>query len=160
MNKKTIILTSIISIFLIVICTLVGTYSVIINVTEEDGVDKIVNEITIRDLLTDDNGNYNSTYYTVKNELNITDEEAELLIQSTPLNNTLKTVLDTIVDYKLHNNSSARLSNEQLYNMIVSSVNKTTTIEENLKTKVINKANVYRKDISDFVYDLEVTRVG
>lgn len=160
MNKKTIILTSIISVFLIVICTLVGTYSVIINVTEEDGVDKIVNEITIRDLLTDDNGTYNNTYYTVKNELNITNEEAELLIESPPLNDTLKTVLDTIVDYKLHNNSGARLTNEQLYNMIVNSVNKTTTIEENLKTKVINKANVYKQDISDFVYDIEVTRIG
>jgi len=160
MNKKKIILIIIISVFLIVICTLVGTYSVIINVTEEDGVDKIVNEITIRDLLTDDNGNYNNTYYTVKNELNITNEEAELLIESSPLNDTLKTVLDTIVDYKLHNNSSARLTNEQLYNMIVNSVNKTTTIEENLKTKVINKANVYKQDISDFVYDIEVTRIG
>lgn len=160
MNKITIILTGIISVFLIVICTLVGTYSVIINVSEEDGVDKIINEITIRDLLTDDNGNFNSTYYTVKNELDITNEEAELLIESEPLNDTLKTVLDTIVDYKLHNNSSARLSNEQLYSVIVNSVNQTTTIEESLKTKVINKTNVYRQDISDFVYDLEVTRVG
>ena len=56
MKKRNIIFISIISVILIIVCTITGTYAVIINVINEDGVDKIVNEINIRDLLTNDDG--------------------------------------------------------------------------------------------------------
>lgn len=160
MNKRTVILASILSVILLVVCTIAGTYAVIVNVVSDNGVDKIVNEINIRDLVTDDDGSFNKTYYDVKNELSITDSEAELLIESVPLNEKLDIILESVVQYKLHNNISAKYSNDELYNMIVTGVNETDTISEELKVKVINKASYYRKDIADYVYDIEVSFLG
>ena len=76
MTKK--ILISILLVGIISISTIMGTYAVIINVISENGVDKIVNTITIKDLLTDDNGNYNNTYYDVRNELEVNDMEMDI----------------------------------------------------------------------------------
>ena len=76
MKKR--ILISILLVGIISISTIMGTYAVIINVISENGVDKIVNTITIKDLLTDDNGNYNNTYYDVRNELEVNDMEMDI----------------------------------------------------------------------------------
>lgn len=160
MNKRNIIIISILSIILVVICTIAGTYAVIINVVSENGVDKIVNKINIRDLVTDADGSFNKTYYDLKKELNITEEEAEVLIESVPLNEVLDKILESIVQYKLHNNVSAKYSNDELYDMIVTGINKTDSISEELKTKVINKTSYYKQDISDYVYDIEVSFSG
>ena len=94
MTKK--ILISILLVGIISISTIMGTYAVIINVISEDGVDKIVNTITIKDLLTDDNGNYNNTYYDVRNELEVNDMEMDILMDSNYLNDSLKIVLNNI----------------------------------------------------------------
>lgn len=48
------ILISIIIVILTVLCTSMGTYAVIINVVNDNGKDKIINNISIRDLLTND----------------------------------------------------------------------------------------------------------
>ena len=61
-----------------------------------------------------------------------------------------------MVDYKLNNNISAKLSNDYIYNLILDGVNNTNTLSEELKTKVINKAYEYKQDISNYVYDIEV----
>lgn len=156
MKKSVIIITSLISVALIVICTIASTYSVIINVVEKDGLTEIINEITIKDLFITDQGNFNSTYYNVKRELNITDNEAELLMTSLPLNKALKNILNSIVEYKLHNNTTARKSNEEIYNLIVTSINETINIDDDLKNKVITKSNYYKQDISDFIYNIDV----
>ena len=58
MKKWNILLISFLSILLVIICTIAGTYAVVINVSSEEGIDKIVNEITIKDLLTNDDGMY------------------------------------------------------------------------------------------------------
>lgn len=160
MKKRNIIFISIISVILIIVCTITGTYAVIINVINEDGVDKIVNEINIRDLLTNDDGTYNETYYNVVNELNITEEEASLLMESKPLNDTLDIILESVVEYKLHDNINAKFSNDELYTMIVESVDNTDTISEELKNKVIEKASHYKEDIADYVYDIEAVYLG
>ena len=68
MKRITSIVIIAISILLVGLYIVASTYSVIINVVEKDGVAEIVNEITIRDLFINDNGTYNDTYYTVKNE--------------------------------------------------------------------------------------------
>lgn len=154
--KKSTMLVVVLVGILAVVYTLASTYAVIINVKEEDGVNEIVNEISIRDLVTDDNGNYNRYYYNVKNELDITDIEATLLIESKPLNENLDIVLRSIVDYKLNNNIDAKLSNDELYNLIVDGVNRTGNLSEELKNKVINKSNTYKQDISDYVYGIAV----
>lgn len=159
MNKNNIFIISIIVVILVSLCTIAGTYAVIINVTNENGVDKIINNINIRDLLTNDNGTYNDTYYQVKGELNVTEEEINKLMESEPLNNKLKLVLDSIVKYKLRNDKTARYSNDELYNMIEEGTNNTTNIEEELKNKVINTSNKYKQDISDFLYNIEVSLI-
>lgn len=160
MKKSNVILISFIVIILIFLCTTAGTYAVVINVTNENGVDKITNNINIRDLLTNDNGTYNSTYYQVKNELYVTEEEMNMLMNSEPLNNKLKLVLDSIVKYRLRNKEEARYSNEEIYNMIVDGVNETPNITDELKSKVITTSSNYKQDISDFLYDIEVYLLG
>ena len=157
MNKKTTsLLVIIITLSLVLIYTLASTYAVIINVKEENGVKEIINVITLRDLVTNDDGTYNSTYYDIKNELNITDDEANLIMESERLNENLQIVLKTIVDYKLNNNTNAKLSNEEIYNLIADGVNNTNTLSQELKNKILDKSNKYKQDISDYVYDIEV----
>ena len=158
MKKWNVLLISILSILLMLICTIAGTYAVIINVSSEGGIDKIVNEITIKDLLTNDSGMYNNTYYTVKNELNVNEEEMNILMSSERLNSNLQVVLNSVVNYKLHNKN--KLSNNEIYDLIVMSVNEDNNINTNLKNKVINKSNYYKQDISNFIYDLEVLKVN
>ena len=45
MKKNNIILISLIIVVLTALCTIAGTYAVIINVTNENGTDKIINNI-------------------------------------------------------------------------------------------------------------------
>lgn len=158
MKKWTILLISILSILLAIICTIAGTYAVVINVVSEEGIDKIVNEINIKDLLTNDVGTYNSTYYTVKNELNVNEDDMNILMSSKELNNNLQIVLNSVVNYKLNN--KPKLSNDEIYNLIVMSINEDNNINNTLKNKVINKSNYYKQDISNFIYDLEVSKVN
>lgn len=155
--KKNIIV-SILIVLLIGFSTIMGTYAVIINVISEDGVDRIVNTITIRDLLSDDKGNYNNIYYDVKNELNITDMEMDILMDSKYLNDSLKVVLNNVVSYKLKGGN--RLSNDNIYDMIVNDINSDNSINDVLKNKVINKSNIYKDDICNYVYDLNINLIN
>ena len=149
------IVVSILLVLLVGVSTIMGTYAVIINVVSDNGVDKIVNVINIKDLLSDDNGNYNGTYYDVRNELNISDSEMDVLMNSSYLN---EIVLDNVVSYKLR--GGTKLSNDDIYNMIVNDVNNDDSINNILKNKVIDKSNVYRSDISDYIYDLDVNLIS
>lgn len=159
--KKGITLTVIIlSVLLVALYTVTSTYSVIIDVIEKDGKNEIVNEIKIRDLLTNDNGSYNQTYYDLKNELNVTTEEANILMDSEPINKSLQTVLKSIVEYKLNDNINAKLSNNELYELITDAVLNTNNISDDVKSRIINKASRYKQDISDYVYDIEVSVLG
>lgn len=160
MKRTTTIIVITISILLVGLYTVTSTYSVIIEVMEKDGITEIVNEITIRDILSNDNGTYNNTYYRVKNELELTDEEADILMNSVPLNELLQVVLESIVEYKIHDNIDAKLSNETIYNLITEAVLDTDNISDEVKSRVINKASIYRDDISDYVYDIEVSLLG
>lgn len=160
MKKRTWIVVIILSIVSVLAFTIASTYAVIIEVTEKDGVTEIVNSINIRDLLTNDNGEYNNTYYNVVRELNITNSEAILLMEAVPLNEALQKVLNSIVEYKLHNKVSAKYTNEELFLLIKDATNNTETIGDDLKNKVINKGELYIYDVSDFLYDLEVSKIG
>lgn len=160
MKRITSITIIIISILLVGLYTVASTYSVIINVVEKDGITEIVNKVTIKDLLTNDNGTYNNTYYTVKNEIGVTESQANILINSDPLNDALQIVLESIVEYKVHNNLDAKLSNDALYKLISDGVLDTKDINDELKSKIINKASIYKNDISDYIYDIEVSLLG
>lgn len=146
------------SVLLVVIYMAAGTYSVIIDVTKNNGINEIVREISVRDLLTDDNGNYNEYYYDVKRELGVNDEEANTLINSQAINERLQDVLENVVDYKINNGS--KYTNNQLYNIIVDAVNRTNNISDDLKERVINKSMTYINDIQKYIYDLEVNVVN
>ena len=150
-------LVIILVILLTITYTIASTYAVIINVINKDGINEIVNKITIRDLLIDDSGNYNNTYYNVKNTLDITEEEANILIASEPLNNKLQIVLNSIVEYKVNNNTKERLTNDEIYSLILEGLNEDDNINEETKNKVINKGSIYKQDINDFLYDIEVS---
>lgn len=160
MKKTTTIIVITLSILLVGLYTVTSTYSVIIEVIEKDGITEIVNEINIRDVLTNDDGTFNDTYYDIKNELNITDDEADILLDSVPLNEALQTVLESIVEYKVHDNVDAKLSDEAIYNLISEAVLNTNNISDDLKSRIINQASIYRDDISDYVYDIEVSVLG
>lgn len=160
MKNKTWIVVIILSIVSVLAFTIASTYAVIIEVTEKNGVTEIVNSINIRDLLTNDNGEYNNTYYNVVRELNITNSEAILLMEAVPLNEALQKVLNSIVEYKLHNKVNAKYTNEELFLLIKDATNNTETISDDLKNKVINKSELYIYDVSDFLYDLEVSKIG
>lgn len=159
MSKKLITTIVIItSILLVSLYVLSNTYSVIIDVIEGDNGTEIINKITIRDLLIDDNGNYNSTYYEVLNELVINDNEANTLMESVPLNRALQVVLNDIANYKLHN--STRMTKREIYDLIVASVNEDDNIDENLKNKIIKKSNEYLNDVYNYLYDIKVNSNG
>lgn len=160
MKNRTWIVVIILSIVSVLAFTIASTYAVIIEVTEKNGVTEIVNSINIRDLLTNDNGEYNNTYYNVVRELNITNSEAILLMEADHLNEALQKVLNSIVEYKLHNKVSAKYTNEELFLLIKDATNNTETISDDLKNKVINKSELYIYDVSDFLYDLEVSKIG
>lgn len=155
MKRKVVVI--ILLILLVGLYTLASTYSIIIEVTDNDGQNEIVNEITARDIFIDTNGNYNNLYYDVKRELNVTEEEANILIDSVYVIDKLQIVLQSIVDYKVDNNINAKLSNEEIYNMIKDAVTNTEGLTEETKTKIINKSNIYIKDISDYVYDFDIS---
>lgn len=157
MKKSKGIIISILIILLVFVSTIAATYSVIINVVSNNGINEIVNVITIRDLMTDNDGLYNDTYYNVKNELGISDSEAEILMESDELNKSLQVVLNSIVTYKVDNDENAKMSDAELYNLIVDSVNRDNTISDELMDKVKNKSNIYIRDVSDFMYDIEVS---
>jgi len=160
MKKTTTIIVLVVSILLVGLYTVTSTYSVIIEVIEKDGITEIVNKINMRDVLTNDNGTFNSTYYDIKNELNISDSEADILLDSTPLNDALQTVLESIVEYKVHNNMDAKLSDTALYNLISDAVIKTNNINDDLKSRIINKSKRYIKDVSEYIYDIDVSVLG
>ena len=151
--KKSFIVVAVI--LLILTYTIASTYAVIIDITDTDGESEIVNVIKIRDLFTREDGSYNKEYYNVVRELDITEEEASLLMDSEALNDRLAVVLRSIVDYKYHKKDTAKLDNDELYNMIIEGVYLTPNISDILRDKIKDKALIYREDISDFVYDID-----
>ncbi len=160
MIKNKGIIISILIILIVFISMIAATYSVIINVASNNGINEIVNEITVRDLMIDNNGEYNNTYYEVKRELNITLEEANILINSKELDKQLQVVLKSIVSYKVDGDINSKLSDDEVYNLIVEGVNKDSNISSSLRNKVINKSQIYIRDVSNFLYDIDVNILG
>lgn len=158
MKKNTIVI--ILLVLLTVLLTVAGTYAVVIDVTEKDGLMEMVNAITLRDIFTDNDGNYNDLYYDVKSTLNITEAEANILMDSSYIDDALQIVLKSIVDYKANNITSAKLTNDEIYNLIVDSVNSTDNLSAETKTRIIDKSSYYKEDISDYVYDIDINVIG
>lgn len=160
MKKITMIIIIALSVLLVGLYTITSTYSVIVNVIEQEGINKIVNKITIKDIFTNNDGSFNDIYYTVKKELELTEEETDLLINSETLNEKLTVVLESIVEYNVNDNIEAKLSDDEIYNLIKDGILNAENISDDLKSRVINKSKIYIKDISDYIYDIEVSVLG
>lgn len=154
MKRNTVII--ILLILLIGLYTIASTYSIVIDVTDNNGIKEIASEITIRDLFTDTDGEYNNLYYDVKRELNVTEEEANILMDSSSVNNALQVVLQSIVDYKANNDNNAKLTNDEIHTLVETAINNTYNISEETKTKIINKSLYYKNDVSDYLYDIDI----
>lgn len=154
--KKRLLIISLV-IILTLAYTIASTYAIIIEVKNNNGVSEIINKITIKDLLTEDDNNYNKTYYNIKTTLDITEEEGDILINSKELDKKLQTILNKIVDYKVNKNKEAKLTSEEIYNIIKEGTNNDNTIPYYLKRKVIENSKIYEDDINNFLYDLEVS---
>ena len=156
MKKVATIVSLIFSMLLILLLVIRTTYSLIINVIDRDGNSEIIDEITIRDLITDDRGEYISEYYDVIGELDINDEQANILIESVSLNNVLNILLKSVVDYRL--NGRNKMTNSEIYNLIVEAVDNDSTIDNELKNKVIDKTEIYIQDVTNYLYDIKTSK--
>lgn len=156
MKKTKGIFISILIILLVFVSTVAATYSVVINVVSNNGINEIVGVITIRDLMTDSEGKFNDTYYNVKRELSINDDEGKILMDSDSLNRELQVVINSIVEYKVDKKMDSKLSNDEVYNLIVEGVNNDQDISDGLKKRIKEKSQIYINDISDFLYDIDV----
>ena len=156
MKKTKGIFISILIILLVFVSTVAATYSVVINVVSNNGINEIVGVITIRDLMTDSEGKYNDTYYNVKRELSISDDEGKILMDSDSLNRELQVVINSIVEYKVDKKMDSKLSNDEVYNLIVEGVNNDQDISDGIKKRIKEKSQIYINDISDFLYDIDV----
>ena len=156
MKKTKGIFISILIILLVFISTVAATYSVVINVVSNNGINEIVEVITIRDLMIDSQEKYNETYYNVRRELNINDDECKTLMDSDSLNKELQVVINSIVEYKIDKKSDSKLSDDEIYNLIIEGVDNDQDISNELRKKIKEKSQVYIRDISDFLYDIDV----
>lgn len=156
MKKTKGIFISILIILLVFVSTVAATYSVVINVVSNNGINEIVGVITIRDLMTDSEGKFNDTYYNVKRELSISDDEGKILMDSDSLNREFQVVINSIVEYKVDKKVDSKLSNDEVYNLIVEGVNNDQDISDGLKKRIKEKSQIYINDISDFLYDIDV----
>ena len=157
-KKVTTITLLILSIILISLFVVSTTYSVIIDVIDKDGESEIINDITIRDLVTNEDGTYNNLYYDSLNELNITKEDANIIMESISLNEALDVLLNSVVDYSIHNKN--KLTNDEIYNIISNAIYDDNNIYESLKNKLINKTKEYINDISKYLYDIQTVNHG
>ena len=155
MKRKVVVL--ILLTLLVGLYTIASTYSIIIEVTDNNGENEILSTITTRDIFTDSEGNYNNLYYDVINELELTEEEANILMDSSYVNDKLQIVLQSVVDYKVDNNIEAKLSNYEIYNMIKEAVNSTERLNTETKNRVIEKSSIYKNDISNYVYNFDIS---
>ncbi len=156
MKKMITIIGLIFSILLILLLVIRTTYSLIINVIDKDGKSEIIDMITIRELITDNNGMYINEYYDVIRELDITDSEANVLIDSGELNNALNVLLKSVVDFRLNNKN--KMTNNEIYDLIVEAINRDDAIDSELKNRVINKSWEYIQDIVDYLYDIKTSK--
>lgn len=160
MNKKIITITGLVlSIILISLLVVRTTYSLIVDVTSKNGKVEANDRITIRDIVTNDLGEYNNYYYDCISELNITDEEANILIESDELNDVANELLNNVIEYRY--NDKLRLTNNEIIDLIITAVNSDSSINNDLKDKVINKTREYINDISNYLYnDIETNLIG
>ena len=152
MRNRTLIILFLITCILLTITLLVKTtHSLITDITNEN-----INNITLHDLVIDREGVYKEEFDNVVNELSITYDEANILMNSKELNNLLTEILNNSYDY--HYANKPKLTNRYIYNKIVASVNHDINIDNELKNKVITKSEEFINDITNYLYNLEITK--
>ena len=156
MTKKVgVISVLVLSIILVILFIVRTTYSLIIEVTNNNGNREILNNIDILDIVTDDDGIYNSYYYDALRELDINNEEANIIINSKDLNELLDTVISDVVEYRL--NHKRHLTDNEIYILISNAVNNDQTINNELKNKILLNTKKYLSDITKYIYDIKTS---
>ena len=150
MTKKITIITLLILLIIVVfLCVISTTYSVITNVINgENNID-----ITIRDLVTDNDGTFNSIYYVSMSKLDITTDEANIIMDSIPLNKTLNVLINNVFDYSMHNKK--KLSNDEIYNLIVDGIYEDDNINMALRDRLIVNVDKHINDIYEYLYTIK-----
>ena len=127
----------VISILLISALIVKSTYSLV------DGINnsRVSNELnTIKDLLTDDNGFYNSEYYAIANRMHITTVDFDILINSDNLNNLLNDIWQ-----------DDNYTDTEIIDAVITAVNGDRNIQNELKLKVINSVKEYIEEINNYL---------
>lgn len=145
----TLLLLTIVTTLLLLAST---TYSVIIDVTDKEN--KIISNINIKDLVTNEDGTYNNRFYDILYELEISIDEANIIIDSVPLNKALDILLNSINEYQKYNKN--KLTNNEIYNIIVSTINEDDNINTILKNKLIKELKKHIDDISTYLYNIKL----
>lgn len=142
----TLLLLTIVTTLLLLAST---TYSVIIDVTDKEN--KIINNITIKDLVTNEDGTYNNEFYNALYELELSIDEANIIIDSVPLNKALDILLNSVNKYQIYHKN--KLTNDEIYNIVINAINEDNNINTTLKNKLIEKLKEYIGNISNYLYN-------
>ena len=127
-------------IFLVLFAVVFSTSSMIKAMSNNNKVEQVVSKITLKDLLTDQNGMYKTNYYNIINELGITEEEANTIMDSLSLNK----LLDKII-------TNDNLSNGELYDLIVEAISNDNQINKILRKKLLLKSSEYLEEIREYL---------
>ena len=146
-------LTIIILVFSILLMTFTivkTTYSLIDEVNDNNDTDNI----TIKEIITDNNGIYTDTFDNVIKELNIDNNEVDVIINSKELNKVLNTILNNVLDYRLNNKE--KLTNKKIYNLIKEAIYNDRYINNELKEKIIKEVKIHLEDIINYFYGINL----
>lgn len=151
MYKKYLTIIILVGSILLMTFTIVKTtYSLIDEVNDNNDTDNI----TIKEIITDNNGIYTDTFDNVIKELNIDNNEVDVIINSKELNKVLNTILNNVLDYRLNNKE--KLTNKKIYNLIKEAIYNDRYINNELKEKIIKEIEVHLEDIVNYFYGINL----
>lgn len=150
MYKKYLTIIILVGSILLMTFTIVKTtYSLIDEVNNND-----TDNITIKEIITDNNGIYTDTFDNVIKELNIDNNEVDVIINSKELNKVLNTILNNVLDYRLNNKE--KLTNKKIYNLIKEAIYNDRYINNELKEKIIKEVKIHLEDIINYFYGINL----
>lgn len=156
MKNRTLIIIFLITCILLTITMVIKTTHSLITDITTNNINETINSITIHDLLIDREGVYKGEFNSIINVLEITYDEANIIINSEKLNQLLTEILNN--SYAYHYENKPKFTNRYIYNKIVAAVNRDVNINNELKNKVISKSEEFIDNIVTYLYDLEIIK--
>ena len=150
MYKKYLTIIILVGSILLMTFTIVKTTYSLIDEVNDNNTDNI----TIKEIITDNNGIYTDTFDNVIKELNIDNNEVDVIINSKELNKVLNTILNNVLDYRLNNKE--KLTNKKIYNLIKEAIYNDRYINNELKEKIIKEVKIHLEDIINYFYGINL----